>query len=454
MGYVVRPIKAIKEDEVEGTAGQHLYMVRCRGNFWGGKYYEDGLDSIVVAAGSPDEAFQIANSNIDAVVEHFHNKKLGARKRPALRRKDNKVKVTDTTKELSQTAFHKVLSSNGTFGSVNVAEGLGEDAGDIKSKDPKVSQMLKKARINYAGRADDDLSALVSMMGDEQDVQDKELSTLDHHNDGQDVELDQEEHTNIDQEEEIMDLQSRVAKLEQRKGTTESINEAEHSEAVNQVLLRLQAAGGKVYEKAILKKGDETAMLAQNGNIRFAIFQDGKVKRAKKFIEFQRDGWEIEMNLDEEIVPYREKDGNRSGTDDYYDDETGEIFRSDQVEKSEDGKMVEKPYQADTSSTDYGVGQYDDDEDEHEGGSLTTTWAEVQAKKKGGGHQAQAVGMFGDIAAGGGDPIDHLMTELGMSMEQIDVLAKENGYDDANEWAESYQMHESIISSFKKLDRR
>jgi len=675
MGYVVKPVDAIAEDEGDGN--QHLYMVRCIGNFWGGKYYETGIDSIVVAASSSDEAVQLANSNIDAVIEHFHNKRIGARKRPALRRNDNTVRATDTVKELSQTEFHKVLSSNGTFGPINVAEGLAEDEGDIKSKDPKVSQMLKKARINYAGRADDDLSALVSMMGDEQDVQDNELNSLDHHNSSQDVEIDHEEHTNVDQEEEIMDLQSRVNKLEKEhaqkmegineeqldegilqdvvnflwnatgkvldnlpvigdkraeqrildeyeafvakmddatidawvnellakfkskhpattkasarrvdmlrkaivktksskdsfdylqnmravrraltglnkftkqsnKGVmdrrrqvrpTESVNEvgigkavkkgvknikrgmqgwskssgnnpqkisrkvqdlddtsleradsfhhhmgsdpsghtphdlagrlttrekrrrgkgdfkkymneAEHSEAVNQVLMRLQAAGGSVYKKAILQKGDETAMLAQNGNIRFAIFQDGKVKRAKKFIEFQRDGWEIEMNLGEAIV-------HDSG--EYYDDETGLVYKKDEIEKGEDGKYREKPYASEPD--DESLEQWKDNynkgyEDEPDGESLTTTWAEVQAKKKGGGHQAQAVGMFGDIAAGGGDPVDHLMTELGMSMEQIDVLAKDNGYDDAYEWAESYQMHESIISSFKKLDKR
>jgi len=56
-----------------------------------------------------------------------------------------------------------------------------------------------------------------------------------------------------------------------------------------------------------------------------------------------------------------------------------------------------------------------------------------------------AVSMFGDIAAGGGDPIDHLMTSHNMTMDQVDALAREQGYTDAYEWAESFIEMESIL---------
>jgi len=87
---------------------------------------------------------------------------------------------------------------------------------DIKSKDPRVIQTIKQARAKYHGVAGDDLSALVSMMGDEQKVQDKELDSLDIYNSDQDVEIDDNERVNNDQEAELNDLRDRINKMQGR----------------------------------------------------------------------------------------------------------------------------------------------------------------------------------------------------------------------------------------------
>lgn len=57
---------------------------------------------------------------------------------------------------------------------------------------------------------------------------------------------------------------------------------------------------------------------------------------------------------------------------------------------------------------------------------------------------------FGDRAGGGGDPVDWVMHKYGVSIEQIDDLAQQQGYIDANDWTEdilnlvaSYNMEES-----------
>jgi len=93
---------------------------------------------------------------------------------------------------------------------------LFEKADNIKSKDPRVIQTLLRARSKYHGSADDDLGALVSMMGDEQQVQDKELNSLDIYNKDQDVEIDDNERVNNDQESELNDLRDRINKLQNR----------------------------------------------------------------------------------------------------------------------------------------------------------------------------------------------------------------------------------------------
>lgn len=119
---------------------QQLFLVRCRGNFYGGKYYETGLDSVFVLASSPDEAVNIANNNIDAIIEHFKNKRVHGGK-PGMRRKDNTgVKIVDA-KQTSQSSHSKVLTSNGYIEPVN----LNEDADSTKAI-KELSKHKKKYR--------------------------------------------------------------------------------------------------------------------------------------------------------------------------------------------------------------------------------------------------------------------------------------------------------------------
>ena len=95
---------------------EQLFMVRCIGNFFGGKYYETGMDSIFVAATSKEEAVELANNSIDAVVEHFHNKRVSGASH-ALRRKDNRVRITGDAKPVpNQKQYNKALLRDGTFG--------------------------------------------------------------------------------------------------------------------------------------------------------------------------------------------------------------------------------------------------------------------------------------------------------------------------------------------------
>jgi len=86
--------------------------------------------------------------------------------------------------------------------------------GKIASKDPKVIHAIKTARAKYHGRATDDLSALISMMGDEQKVQDRELGSLDDYNMDQDVEINDTERVNNNQEDELDDLRAQINKLQ------------------------------------------------------------------------------------------------------------------------------------------------------------------------------------------------------------------------------------------------
>ena len=119
--------------------GDKLFGVRMVGNFWGGKYYETGLDTIIVAAKDAAEAKKIAEDNLDAIVKHFHEKKLGSQKRPALRRKDNKVKVgAGTIGQVKQRAFHKTLTRDGEFTNV-----------DLRAlKEQKLTEVSLKSKIS------------------------------------------------------------------------------------------------------------------------------------------------------------------------------------------------------------------------------------------------------------------------------------------------------------------
>jgi len=130
--------------------------------------------------------------------------------------------------------------------------------GKIASKDPKVIHAVKTARAKYHGRADDDLSALISMMGDEQKVQDKELDSLDSYNMDQDVEINDTERVNNDQEEELADLRDRINRM-QGRNVTETNDTRSFDDWVELVVLT-----GSQYEKELMQvvmNGDEDTAL-------------------------------------------------------------------------------------------------------------------------------------------------------------------------------------------------
>lgn len=117
--YKYREFKK-KVNESEDEPKQMLYMVSCISNFWGGKYYEQSLDSIFVLASSSEEAVSIAQNNQDAVLTHFKNKRYTNGK-PALRKQETVLKVTNSAKPAPNQLQHpKVLQADGTVGPVNL----------------------------------------------------------------------------------------------------------------------------------------------------------------------------------------------------------------------------------------------------------------------------------------------------------------------------------------------
>jgi len=107
--------------EIVEAKQQGIYGVRIVGNFWGGKYYESGIDSIFVLASSSSEAKKIAEKNVDLITEFQKNKILHGGKR-ALRKKDNvKIKIGGTEPKLtSMKSFDKTLTSNNKFEKVEL----------------------------------------------------------------------------------------------------------------------------------------------------------------------------------------------------------------------------------------------------------------------------------------------------------------------------------------------
>jgi len=102
-------------------AKQSIYSVHIVGNFWGGRYYEQGLDSIFVLASSPSEAKKIAEKNVDLITEFQKNKILHGGKR-ALAKKDNvKIKIGATEPKLtSMKFFRNTLTKNNKFEQISI----------------------------------------------------------------------------------------------------------------------------------------------------------------------------------------------------------------------------------------------------------------------------------------------------------------------------------------------
>ena len=97
----------------------NVYQVRVRGNFWGGRYYEIGLDSIFVLAENESNAINITKSNIRNVERHFrkkkyHNGKMAISKRDMHHFKD--IDIGKATLSKNMMSYNKLLHKNGIFG--------------------------------------------------------------------------------------------------------------------------------------------------------------------------------------------------------------------------------------------------------------------------------------------------------------------------------------------------
>ena len=115
----------MKLEELKENKEDRLYFVRVRGNFYGGKYYETGIDSILVQAASEQEAVATAKKHVDAVETHFRNKRYrkGEKSIAAIAKKDKRKFKADDIKDAkvtTNTTNNKVLQRDGTVGPVTV----------------------------------------------------------------------------------------------------------------------------------------------------------------------------------------------------------------------------------------------------------------------------------------------------------------------------------------------
>ena len=106
----------------ENADSQQMYLVRVIGNFYGGKYYETGLDSIFVLASSDTEAVAIAKKNISSVETHFRNKKYTNGKKAISRNDKKHFKAGDIkdAKVTTQKEHRKVLKADGSVGPAKI----------------------------------------------------------------------------------------------------------------------------------------------------------------------------------------------------------------------------------------------------------------------------------------------------------------------------------------------
>jgi len=104
------------EEILNEEVTEKLYMVRVRGNFYGGKYYETGLDSIFVLASSPEEAVKIGKDNVEAVEQHFRTKKVHGGKLAIAKKDKHHLAPKDIldAKVTKQAEHNKVLHRDGT----------------------------------------------------------------------------------------------------------------------------------------------------------------------------------------------------------------------------------------------------------------------------------------------------------------------------------------------------
>lgn len=95
-----------------------MFRVRVIGNFYGGKYYETGLETFFVNADTVDEARNLSESSISAITEMYKNKKY-SNGRYALRKSEtSSIKFGHSDRSIQEVSggFRtKVLMETGTF---------------------------------------------------------------------------------------------------------------------------------------------------------------------------------------------------------------------------------------------------------------------------------------------------------------------------------------------------
>ncbi len=102
-------------------ATEDIYQVECVGNFYGGKFYETGLDSIFVLADSSEAALNLAKKNIDVITAMFKEKKYVGGKKALAAKDKSKIKIaTGKPKKTSMKKFKKVLTKNDKFEEIDI----------------------------------------------------------------------------------------------------------------------------------------------------------------------------------------------------------------------------------------------------------------------------------------------------------------------------------------------
>ena len=142
----------------------------------------------------------------------------------------------------------------------------------------------------------------------------------------------------------------------------------------------------------------------------------------------------------EEIVPY-----DKSETGEYLDNETGQIFQNDDIvydkEESQYRELTRQEWENRDRARNPEKWAAQDEQDAADRAELAAWDAEDKAARLAAKQprrlSAQAISMFGDIAGGGGDPMDYL-NQQGWSYEEMDAEAEAQGYEDAYDWAQSF----------------
>ena len=174
------PFEGLEESEEGGEL--NLYAVPFYGNFYGGKYYETGVDSMFVLASSPEEAKEIGAENIDLVMDHFKNKRyrVGSRSIRAMQLNNKVLRLGGgPLPKPSKTRKHsKVLTREG-IRAVDLDEGSPDrdsfrnDGADLNEARGRVVEVPPELRgdIDLVGDAtSEDAARFLADLGPDDDV--------------------------------------------------------------------------------------------------------------------------------------------------------------------------------------------------------------------------------------------------------------------------------------------